>query len=293
MRVTWLPQVLRDAGLKVAVVDGADERGREFAATPKGVVNHHTAGPATGEAPSLGIVTNGRSDLPGPLSQLVLGRSGTFYYLASGRANHAGVGDWQGVTTGNASFLGIEAEATGRDPWPDVQMDAYRRGVAAILRKLGRNANWCCGHKEFALPRGRKPDPNFDMVKFRAGVQRLLDAPPPAPPEDDDMTPADRALLDRLHAARNGLGKLNAPIVGHAYRPQGGGWWVAADGGVWPWGGAPGYGSLGGDPKENAPCAGIAAGPDGYWLYGQDGGVFPFGPDAGPLPAPIPALLGP
>ena len=178
MRCTWLPQVLRDAGLKVAVQPGADGRGRDFAATPKGVIAHHTAGPATGEAPSLRIVTEGRSDLPGPLSQLVLGRSGTFYYVAAGRANHAGRGAWQGVTTGNASLIGIEAEATGRDAWPAAQMDAYRRGVAAILRRLGRDANWVCGHKEYALPRGRKPDPNFDMVAFRRDVQRILNGGP-------------------------------------------------------------------------------------------------------------------
>lgn len=191
MRVTWLPQVLRDAGLAVAVQPGADGRGRDFASTPKGVIAHHTAGPSRGEAPSLGIVTNGRSDLPGPLSQLVLGRSGTFYYVAAGRANHAGAGNWQGVTTGNASFIGIEAEATGRDAWPDVQMDAYRRGVAAILRRLGRDASWVCGHKEYALPRGRKPDPNFDMGAFRSSVQRLLaGAPQPPAPKAEDNVPA-------------------------------------------------------------------------------------------------------
>jgi hypothetical protein len=32
------------------------------------VVLHHTAGPATGEAPSLSVVENGRPDLTGPLA---------------------------------------------------------------------------------------------------------------------------------------------------------------------------------------------------------------------------------
>ncbi len=83
------------------------------------------AGPKTGNMPSLGIITNGRSDLPGPLSQLGLGRDGTCYIVAAGRANHAGRQIWQGITTGNSSFIGIEAENTGKDddPWPAVQLD--------------------------------------------------------------------------------------------------------------------------------------------------------------------------
>ncbi len=28
----------------------------------------------------------------------------------------------------------------------------------------------CCGHKEYAIPRGRKIDPTFDMNKFRENV---------------------------------------------------------------------------------------------------------------------------
>jgi N-acetyl-anhydromuramyl-L-alanine amidase AmpD len=130
--------------------------------------------------PSLNIVTNGRADLPGPLSQLCLGRDGTFFVVAAGRASHAGRGNWQGVTTGNSSFIGIEAENTGHttgpraDPWPQVQIDAYRRGVAAILKKIGADPIMCCGHKEYALPRSRKPDPTFDMDNFRFQVAAIM-----------------------------------------------------------------------------------------------------------------------
>src|SRR5882762_4634785 len=151
--LTWLPEVLEDAGLKVAEQPGWRTRGRAEMGTVKGVMCHHTAGPAAGIMPSLGIVTNGRPDLPGPLAQLCLGRDGTFFVVAAGRANHAGAGNWQGVSTGNSSLIGIEAENTGHtsgpnaDPWPDIQLDAYRRGVAAILNKLRVNAIMCCGHK--------------------------------------------------------------------------------------------------------------------------------------------------
>jgi hypothetical protein len=134
--------------------------------------------------PSLGTVLKGRPGLDGPLAQLGLGRDGTYYVVAAGLAYHAGAGSWQGVTTGNTNFIGIEAENTGvanDQPWPDVQMDAYRRGVAALLGYLGLPATACAGHKEFALPKGRKIDPSFDMSVFRAGVAAIMGGTAPAP----------------------------------------------------------------------------------------------------------------
>jgi hypothetical protein len=107
--LTWLPQVLLAAGLKVAEQPGWQDRGRGDVGATKGVMCHHTAGLQTGNMPSLGTVINGRSDLPGPLAQLCLGRDGTFYVVAAGRCNHAGVGNWQGLTSGNTNFIGIEA----------------------------------------------------------------------------------------------------------------------------------------------------------------------------------------
>lgn len=181
--LTWLPEVLEDAGLKVAEQPGWRTRGHGDVGTIRGVICHHTAGARTGNMPSLRIVTEGREDLPGPLSQLCLGRDGTFFVVAAGRASHAGKGVWQGIETGNTSFIGIEAENTGKgdDPWPPVQMDAYRRGVAAILKRIGAQAIMACGHKEYALPKGRKPDPTFDMNEFRTAVAAIMagTAPPP------------------------------------------------------------------------------------------------------------------
>src|SRR6476620_11779533 len=164
-----MPDVLLAAGLKVAEQPGWQTRGRAEMGTVRGVICHHTAGARTGNMPSLGVVTNGRPDLSGPLAQLCLGRDGTFFVVAAGRANHAGAGNWQGIATGNTSFIGIEAENTGQitgpnaEAWTAVQRDAYRRGVAAILTQARADAIMCCGHKEYALPVGRKNDPTFDM----------------------------------------------------------------------------------------------------------------------------------
>jgi N-acetyl-anhydromuramyl-L-alanine amidase AmpD len=176
-RLTWLPDVLRGAGLKVSLVPGWETRGRDGLGRILGVICHYTATPdASRNMPTLDLLIRGREDLPGPLCQLGLGRDGTYYVVASGRANHAGRGEWNGITTGNTNFIGIEAENSGRanDPWPAVQLDAYHRGVAAILRETGRTAASCCGHREYALPSGRKSDVNLEMDQFRQRVAAIL-----------------------------------------------------------------------------------------------------------------------
>ena len=72
---------------------------------------------------------------------------------------------------------------------------------------------------------------------------------------------------------------MNAPIVGMTSTPDGGGYWlVAKDGGVFAFGDAQFYGSMGGRPL-NAPIVGMAVDPTtgGYWEVASDGGVFAFG----------------
>lgn len=198
--LTWLPDVLEGAGLKVALVDGWKTRGRGDMGRVKGVLCHHTAGARHGNMPTLGLLIRGRSDLSGPLSQLGLGRDGTYYVIAAGRANHAGAGLWQGISSGNSSFIGIEAENTGtmKDfPWPAVQMDAYHRGVAAILRHIGKGAAFAAGHREYALPPGRKSDPLFDMGAFRASVAAILNGTAPPPPRIPAVEPGGPAGAGR------------------------------------------------------------------------------------------------
>jgi hypothetical protein len=55
-------------------------------------------------------------------------------------------------------------------------------------------------------------------------------------------------------------------------------WEVGADGGIFAFGSASFYGSMGGQPL-NAPIVGIAVTPDGkgYWEVGADGGIYAFG----------------
>ena len=72
---------------------------------------------------------------------------------------------------------------------------------------------------------------------------------------------------------------LNAPIVGIAATPDGGGYWlVASDGGIFSFGDAAFDGSMGA-LHLNAPVVGMTATPDGngYWLVASDGGIFSYG----------------
>ena len=184
-RLLWLADAARSMGLTVVEVDGWKTRGRDEM-NPRGVIAHHTATSASrpGDYPTLNTIINGRSDLPGPLSQYGLGRSGTVYVIASGKANHAGDGQWDTRPLGGSDFLdhsteviGIEAEHTGKSgtPWPTVQLDAYHRLCAGVLAHLGKPVANLCAHREWAQPPestpNRKPDPiDLDMDEFRRVV---------------------------------------------------------------------------------------------------------------------------
>jgi len=168
----WIADVARAAGLKVAEQPGWKTRGSSVF-NPKAVLAHHTA--IDDDAISVRVVTKGRPDLPGPLSQFVLGKDGTVYVIAAGKANHTGEGSWAGLS-GNLYFFGIEAVNKGDGtPWPQVQLDAYYKLAAALVKSLGVGADKVAGHKEFATPPGRKIDPKgIDMSDFRAKVKELL-----------------------------------------------------------------------------------------------------------------------
>src|SRR4051794_14594806 len=84
-----LPQVLLRAGVKVSEHPGWKTRGRGVL-NIKGIICHHTASQPGRNAPSLGTVVNGRSDLPGPLCQILLGGEGNKIMISAGGENHAG-----------------------------------------------------------------------------------------------------------------------------------------------------------------------------------------------------------
>jgi hypothetical protein len=173
MMLTQLADVARRTGYPVVEVQGWKTRGHGPQADVRTITCHHTAnGGATGNAPSLGVVQNGRPGLAGPLSHYLLGRDGTIYVVAAGLCWHAGVSlkpDYE-----NPHAVGIEAEAVGvpgtKGDWPAVQMDAYHRLCRALVEEFGLEVADVRGHKETCAPKGRKSDPDFDMTAFRAAV---------------------------------------------------------------------------------------------------------------------------
>lgn len=178
-----LPQHLRHWGLKVEVKEGWENRGRPYTFTPRAVICHHTAsGSQSGNFGSENIVTFGRSDLPGPLCQFLLGRDGTVKIIAAGYSNHAGYGgprDGVPANMGNTYSWGIEAENNGLgEPWSRAQLNAYYRLCAALLARMGtKNVGKVFGHKEWAP--GRKIDPaGINMDHFRTQVAKALAAGP-------------------------------------------------------------------------------------------------------------------
>jgi len=169
-----LEEHLRSWGLKVVPVSGWKTRSANSTTfTPQAVLCHHTAGAATGNAPSLRYITDN------VLSQFVLGRDGTVHIVSGNRCNHAGVGGpLRGIPkdAGNRYTWGIEAENTGRgEPWPAVQLEAYYKLAAALCDMHRVDQEAVFAHKEWAPT--RKTDPNgITMSSFRAEVAKRLSA---------------------------------------------------------------------------------------------------------------------
>lgn len=186
--LTNLGSIARGAGLRVIETPGWMSRGGSMSSI-QSVVCHHTAGAATGNMPSLNVVVNGRAGLSGPLCNYALGRDGTVYVVAAGRANHAGVVN-NNALYANEHAIGIEAENTGLgEPWNAIQIDAYARLCKALITAFGLPVSRVMGHKEVAAPKGRKSDPSFDMNWFRGLVSGAGSANKSADtPKEDHMS---------------------------------------------------------------------------------------------------------
>lgn len=172
-----LARDLKANKVKVKKVKGWKNRGREGTWQPHGVLFHHTASnKLSGNAPALGTVTNGRTDLPGPLSNFVVGRNGTVFFVAKGRCNHAGEGGpIKGIPkdSGNAYLIGIECENNGiGEPWPSEQKRAIAILCSLLLIEMDEGARMLIAHKEWT---SRKIDPHgIDMRQFRDRVRRWM-----------------------------------------------------------------------------------------------------------------------
>lgn len=178
--LTGLARVAQKTGYRVVEVEGWKTRGHGPMNTITTIVAHHTAGSIKGgNAASLGVVTNGRPGLKGPLSHYLLARDGTIYVVAAGLSWHTGAVRNQAWS--NSKAIGIEAENNGLgEPWSERQIDSYAKLCAELVREFGLEVSDVRAHKEICAPVGRKPDPNFSgnpgftMDAFRARVADAL-----------------------------------------------------------------------------------------------------------------------
>jgi len=185
---------LQDYGFRVGstliLLDGWETRGKAIF-NPRGSVNHHTAGAATGVLPSLNVLVNGRTGLPGPLCNCALDRLDRLWLIAAGGANHAGLGGWSGLS-GNASVWGLEVEHVGTtaEPVGPAKWDAMHRFHAAVADYSGFSPAQVCQHFEWA------PTRKVDFVKsITDGAQFRRNVANVSPGGDDDMSAEDVAAI--------------------------------------------------------------------------------------------------
>lgn len=185
--LTWLPDVLRDAGVDVYVMPGADTRSTwRSGLTTRGVVWHHTAtGTNWQDGHVAALLRDGRKDLRGPLSQVGVERDGTWVIVALGRANHNGYGTW-----GNDS-IGVEFynRGDGTDPWPGVQLHSGIEGTTAIMKYLHMDPiDHVRAHHETDPTRKIDPPKNqISMDAVRRRVRMRMNQTPAVTTEDDNM----------------------------------------------------------------------------------------------------------
>lgn len=163
--------------VRLEYVEGWRTRGRPGIFEPHGVLDHHTASnKLSGPQPALGIVTFGRSDLPGPLSNFLISRRGVVHLVSQGRCNHAGYGGpIKGIPqdSGNAYLIGIECENDGiGEPW---SRDLRRSLVvlnAVLLARMNERARMSIAHKEWT---DRKIDPRgISMIGLRRNIRKEM-----------------------------------------------------------------------------------------------------------------------
>ena len=177
-----------------------DERvqGRPGTFQPGGILLHWTASRPSHRTPTpaLGIVKNGRSGIPGPLYQFLLGRDGIWRWISEGKANHAGRGNMGVVertrngdgpsasarevgladtrpSGGNTYLIGVSLENSGSEPLSPELETAWIGGVAAICDFYG----WTAGHvTHHAAYTRRKADwPAMDMARFKRLLTERLE----------------------------------------------------------------------------------------------------------------------
>lgn len=218
---TGLARVAEKTGYPVNEVSGWKTRGHGGMDSCQTIVIHHTAGANTGgDYNSYGTVLNGRPGLPGPLAQYGIGRNtGTINVFAAGRAWHAGRVGRTSWNNNNAIGIEIENNGTG-EPYGSKTYGAAVALAGELVKEFRLTVNDVLGHKEVAVPKGRKVDPSFNMDKFRADVAAYINGGPQIVPVNDDINPIEKDWFDMATKAdlKEALSELIPSIALEVWR---------------------------------------------------------------------------
>jgi len=136
------------------------------------IVLHHTA--SNNGAGDLAHMRNPKAEVS---AHYMVDRDGKIYQLVndSKRAWHAGKSELHGVPTDvNSRSIGIEIvnDGGGKTPYTDAQYKALTQLVGYLKQEYKVPMNNLVGHKDVAVPKGRKNDPsaNFDWNRLKKGI---------------------------------------------------------------------------------------------------------------------------
>jgi N-acetyl-anhydromuramyl-L-alanine amidase AmpD len=132
------------------------------------IVLHHTAGGGTAKDVA-GFFQNPKAEVS---SHYVVDKEGAIVQAVEDkdRAWHAGESEFKGRKDVNDFSIGIEMvnKGDGKDPFTDKQYAAMGKLVAYLQGEYGIPRYRVTGHKDVALPKGRKndPAPNFNYERL-------------------------------------------------------------------------------------------------------------------------------
>lgn len=186
MKLVWLADEFRRAGLKVAEVRGWEDRGSHWqTGRPVGAIQHHTAPPVpfnvrTLTTPLIRCNFNVKPD-------------GTVHVIAAGSCNFSsgsgsqvvldevrkdvspsGTAKARGLlenVDGNRLFINNETDHLGAgEPIPDVQYDAVIKCWVVIFQRMEWHPNRLIAHGEW---RSRKPDPAWNAHDCHLNMEEM------------------------------------------------------------------------------------------------------------------------
>ncbi|WP_224360811.1 peptidoglycan recognition protein family protein [Hyalangium versicolor] len=136
------------------------------------IVIHHTA--SNNGAGDLAHMRDPKAEVS---AHYMVDRDGKIYQLVndSKRAWHAGKAELHGVPTDvNGRSIGIEIvnDGSGKTAFTEAQYKSLTQLVGFLKQEYKVPMNNIVGHKDVAVPKGRKSDPasNFDWTRLRNGI---------------------------------------------------------------------------------------------------------------------------